>query len=123
MADAAPTAARHNNHEQALADFLADGRPPTIGNMSYLLRPPGGGASELATSLHQYIAGLSNSEFLTSGKFVKRGLQRVINKYRNGGVHDAPIAESVCRECIDDLVGTLSKPGFIPVVASWRDTG
>jgi hypothetical protein len=81
----------------------------------------GDNASELAISLHQFLGELSNAEFLTGSKFVKRGLQRVINKYRNRGVHDSPIPEHVCRECVDVVVGTITQPGFIPLVASWRE--
>ena len=110
-----------NDHAEAsLSGFLSGNKPPTLGTMSYLLRTPKSQASELRLALYGYLTGLPNGDFLTSSQFVKRGLQRVINKYRNGGAHDSPIPETVCRECIEILVGTKESPGYIPQVAGWK---
>jgi hypothetical protein len=121
LSDDVPEPQLDSGEEKSLVVFLEGGRPPTLGPMSYLLRNPGDRGSELAISLHGYLCELQNYAFLTSGAFAKRGLQRVLNKYRNGGVHDAPISEDVCRECVDVVVGTLTEPGFIPRVAVWRE--
>jgi hypothetical protein len=106
--------------EQPLVAFLKGGKPPTLGTMSYLLRQPPRNASELMRSLHRYIATLPNGEFLTSREFANQGLQRVINKYRNGGAHDSPVAQDVCQECVEVVIGTRDAPGYIPRVAAWR---
>jgi len=106
--------------ESALAVFLATQKPPSLGAMSYLLRAPNDDASDLKKQLHSYLRGLPNGEFLTSNRFSKRDLQRVLNKYRNGGVHSEPISLDTCREAVDKLVGTPEKPGYIPEVARWR---
>jgi len=106
--------------EQSLTAFLAGKKPPTLGTISYLLRSPKADASELRKTLHDYLAGLPNGTFMTNNKFVKRGLQRVINKYRNGGAHDSPISNETCRECVEVLIGTLDAPGYIPQVVAWR---
>ena len=74
----------------------------------------------MMSSLHGYLASLSNGNFLTSRKFVRRGLQRVINKYRNGGAHDCAIPEDVCRECVEEIVGEPGKPGYIVDVSAWQ---
>jgi hypothetical protein len=88
--------------------------------MSYLFRKPRPEASALRVALQEYLAYLPNGEFLTSSKFVKRGLQRAINKFRNGGAHDSPISEATCRECIDTLIGTSSSPGYVSLLAEWK---
>ena len=118
--DEVPSADADNHAELALEGFLSGRKPPTLGAISYLLRVPGEGASPLATRLHEFVSGLPNARDLTRNKFIKRGLQRVLNKYRNGGAHDSPISEHVCRECVDVVVGTPEKPGYIPMVAAWK---
>lgn len=118
--DEAPSANADDHAERALESFLAGGKPPTLGAMSYLLRVPGDGAGPLALRLHQFVSGLSNAEDLTRSKFLKRGLPRVLNKYRNGGARDSPIPQEVCRECVDVLVGNSDKPGYLPTVAAWK---
>ena len=115
-----PQPDRDNEAELSLKSFLTGKKTPTLGAMSYLFRDPGDDASEIAISLHQFLNGLPNSNFLTGSKFAKRGLQRVINKYRNGGVHDSPIPEDVCRKCVDEVVGTIARPGYIPLVVDWH---
>jgi hypothetical protein len=106
--------------ERSLSGFLSGGKAPTLGTMSYLLRQPKPEASALRVALHEHLTGLPNGDFLSSSKFVKRGLQRVINKYRNGGAHDSPIPEQACRECIETLVGSKDSPGYIPLVVGWK---
>jgi hypothetical protein len=109
--------------ESHLAAFLAKApgrKPPTLGSMSYLLQPPNEGASDMIISLHGHLQSLRNADFLTGKKFRKEGLQRVIHKYRNGGAHDSPITEDVCRACLSELLGTREQPGYIGRVASWR---
>lgn len=32
----------------------------------------------------------------------------------------SPISENVCRECVDVLVGTPGKRGYLPMVAAWK---
>ena len=56
---------------------------------------------------------LDNHEFLTSKEFAKKGLSKVIHKYRNGGAHDSPISEEVCRECIEVIIGNPTAPGYL----------
>jgi hypothetical protein len=118
--DEVPAANTDNHEERALAALLAGGKPPTLGAMSYLLRSPLEGASPLALRFHEFVLCLSNAKNLTEKKFHNRGLQRVLNKYRNGGAHDSPISQEVCRECVDVLVGTTAKPGYLPIVAAWK---
>jgi hypothetical protein len=110
---AAPAHNTDDRDESNLAAFLAKTpgkKPPTLGRMSYFLRPPKEGASEMILSLHAYLRSLRNVEFLTGDKFLKQGLQRVIHKYRNGGAHDSPITEDVCRACLLELLGTPGQP-------------
>ena len=95
---------------------------PMLGPISYLLRKPSEDSSALAASLHTFLEQLPNFDFLTSAKFTKRGLQKVINKYRNGGVHDSPVSEETCRKCLDALMGTQGISGFISLVSSWKKT-
>ena len=71
-------------------------------------------------ALYEYVSRLANADFLTSNKFAKRGLQAVINRYRNGGAHDSPISEETCLKCVEALIGTEEKPGYIPLVARWK---
>jgi len=118
--DDVPSGDADNHTERSLEGFLGGAKPPTLGAMAYLLRDPGDGASALAVRLHQFVSGLPNAADLTRSKFLKRGLNRVLHKYRNGGAHDSPISEAACRECADVLVGTPGKPGYIPMVAAWK---
>ena len=118
--DDVPSGDADNHTERSLEGFLGGAKPPTLGAMAYLLRDPGEGASALAVRLHQFVSGLPNAADLTRSKFLKRGLNRVLHKYRNGGAHDSPISEAACRECADVLVGTPGKPGYIPMVAAWK---
>ena len=106
--------------ERSLMGFLEGNKAPTLGTFPYLLSPPKPNASELRIAFHEYLAGLSNGAFLTSSAFAKRGLQRVINRYRNGGAHDSPISEDVCLECVDILIGKLDSPGYISKVVEWK---
>ncbi len=106
--------------EESLSGFLSGRKAPTLGAMSHLLGKPKPAASALRVALHEYLIGLPNGDFLTGSKFVKSGLPRVTNKYRNGGVHDSAIPENICRECIDVLIGSEAAPGYIPLVAGWR---
>ena len=95
-------------------------KAPTLATISYLLSRSKPNAFEFRLALHDYLAGLPNGTFLTSGNFANKGLQRVINKYRNGGVHDSPIPEEVCLECVDVLIGTRDSPGYISKVVEWK---
>ncbi len=108
--------------EVSLVDFLTGKKAPTLGTMAFLLGKPKSGASALRVTLHDYVNQLPNGEFLSSNAFVKEGLQRVIHKYRNGGVHDSAIPEDTCRECIDILIGSIASPGYVPRVASLRQS-
>ena len=36
-------------------------------------------------------------------------------------MHDEPISEDVCRQCVNVIVGTVVQAGFIPHTASWRE--
>ncbi len=95
--------------------FLYEGRkPPTLGAISYLLRKPDSASSPVKKAFHEFLASKSNGDFLTSNRFTKRDLQKVINRYRNGGAHDSPIPEDVCRSCVETLVGTREKTGADP---------
>lgn len=109
-----------NSHEGSLARFLNGGKSPTLGAISYLFRLRGGAGSPLTRALCDYLARLPNGDFLTSRKFAKEGIQRVIHKYRNGGVHDASISDAHCRECVDFLIGDETHVGLIVQVSSWR---
>ena len=120
QSEAVPEHDEDDHAERGLAAFLVGKKPPTLGTMSYLLRSPKPEASKLRQALHGYLTGLPNGAFLTGNMFVKRGLQRVINKYRNGGAHDSPISEETCRECVKVLIGDLDAPGYIPQVVVWR---
>ena len=107
-----------------LAGFLyEDKKAPTLGSISYLLRKPENGSSPLKKALHRYLESLPNGDFLTSNRFAKRDLQKVINRYRNHGAHDSPIPEDVCRSCVENLIGTPERPGLIPKVTDWRKRG
>lgn len=106
--------------QQSLVDYLNGGKAPTIGTISYLLRKPTVDDSELARSLYEYVMSLDNGEFLTSSKFAKKGLNRVIHKYRNSGVHDSPISWETCMECVEKVIGTLQKPGYLTLISSTK---
>ena len=110
-----------SDDETDLVDFLYNGKKtPTLGRISYLLREPEANASPLIVALHQHLGSLPNGEFLTSSRFAKRDLQKVINSYRNGGAHDSPISEHTCRSCVENLIGTIENPGLIPRVIEWK---
>ena len=104
--------------DKVLEGYLAGGKPPTLGSFPYLLRLPKTNPSEMMLSLHRYLGSLPNAQFLTSDAFVKKGLPRVINKYRNGGAHDSPIREDVCRECVEAIVGSMQVPGYLANVVA-----
>lgn len=106
--------------ENTLAKFLSGHKPPTLGNMPFLLTSPSSRASQLRIALHAYISSLPNRDFLTDSNFVNKDLRRVVNIFRNGGAHDSPISESTCRECIETLIGSKELPGLIPQVAMWK---
>ena len=59
--------------------------------------------ARLPSGCTSIVSGLSNAEDMTRSKFLKRGLKRVAQKHRNGGVHDSPTPEEVCRECVEVL--------------------
>ena len=105
--------------EKSLSDFLNGGRAPTLGAMAYIFRDVSSPASPLQQSVSDFINRLPNAEFLTSNRFTRRILPRVISKYRNGGVHETPITYEVCMECSTDLIGTKGKEGIIARVLAW----
>ena len=109
-------------HEKSLINFLKTGSPLTLGNMSYLLRNPSSDASKLVVELHKYLMSNENGEFLSSRKFANKGLSRVIHEYRNGGVHNSPITRETCLKCIEDLVGTYEKPGYLQQLSAIDET-
>ena len=109
--------------EVGLKKFLSGEKAPTLGPMANLLAKPKSGASAFRRAIYDYVHGLPNGAFLTSASFVKDGLQRVIHKYRNGGVHDSAIPEATCRECVDVLIGSGGGLGYVPEVARWRFGG
>lgn len=88
--------------------------------MSYLLRFLVMARARLPSGCTSIVSGLSNAEDMTRSKFLKRGLKRVVQKHRNGGVHDSPTPEEVCRECVEVLVGNSNEPGYLPIVAAWK---
>lgn len=106
--------------EKSLVAYLEGDKAPTLGTMAYIFGKPKDRASQFRIATYEYLNQLPNGEFLNSKEFAKRGLQRVITKYRNGGAHDSAIPESTCFECIETLIGTKDNPGFIPRVARWR---
>jgi hypothetical protein len=106
--------------EQSLAKYLAGKKPPSLGNMPFLFRKNQTPASPLHIALHQYLKTLPNYGFLTDPTFVNTDLDRVTHKFRNGGAHDSPIPEGICRECVDMLIGSHNQIGLIPQVAAWK---
>jgi hypothetical protein len=110
-----------SDREKDFAAFLSgEGKTPTLGSISYLLRKPDSDTSQLKVELHNYLESLPNGEFLTSNRFVKRDLHKVAHRYRNGGAHDSAISAMVCLKCIDHLIGTPEKPGLISKVVEWK---
>lgn len=119
-----PTLDHYNNYEEeSLKKFLSgeNNKCLMLGQMSRLLKKPQNDTSPMRLELHSQLEKLSNVEFLTSNKFAKKQLQRVVHKYRNGGAHDSRIELKVCCECLDELIGTDGNPGSIPKVASWKN--
>ena len=106
--------------EQSFVEFLSGKKAPTLGAMPYLLKAPKPASSQLRFALYDYLTKLPNASFLTSKAFAEKGLRRVVDKFRNGGAHDSAIPESICRECVDVLIGTRESPGYIPLVAAWK---
>jgi len=106
--------------ERVVAEYLgsAEARAPAIGVYTYLLRRPKAGASGLANSFYDYVQSTPNGVFLTSKEFAKKGLNSVIHKYRNSGVHDSPIPWLTCKECIERLIGMAGNPGFIASIVA-----
>ena len=116
-----PCQYKEDDHaESSLVEYLRGGKAPTLGAMAYMLGKPKDRASQFRIATYEYLERLPNGPFLNGSDFAKRGLQRVISKYRNGGAHDSAIPESTCIECIETLIGTKESPGYIPRVARWR---
>jgi hypothetical protein len=115
-----PTHDRQDHGEESLVNFMHGGKAPTLGPIKHLLKTPDSKASPLRRSLHLHLASLPNAAFITSSAFIRHALERVINKFRNGGAHESRITYETCRECIDTLVGTADIPGHITQVASWK---
>jgi hypothetical protein len=110
--------------EQNLANYLTGkkppSKPPSLGNMPFLFRKNQSPASPLHIALHQYLKTLPNYGFLTDPTFVNTDLDRVVKTFRNGGAHDSPIPEGICRECVDMLIGSHNQIGLIQQVAAWK---
>jgi len=106
--------------ESSLISYIDGGRPPTLGTIGFLLQPPRPPVSPLRKELAEFLLVLPNNNFITANRFTRRVLQRVINKYRNGGVHENPIRYEVCVECITELIGTPGKRGIISQVLDWQ---
>lgn len=107
--------------DRVLYEYLYEGaKAPSLGAISYLLRKLDCESSPLLRSFHSYLSDLGNFEFLTSNKFSKRALQKVLNRYRNGGVHSSPIPEEICLSCVETLVGSIEKPGLIAKTVEWK---
>lgn len=105
--------------EEALAKYLKRKKLVTLGNLPYLLERPTPSASALRRAFHHYIESLPNREFLLQRSLIDI-LHRVVNTYRNGGAHDSAIRETVCRECVETLVGSKESPGLITQFAMWK---
>jgi len=99
--------------DKLLFDFVYNNnKPPTLGQIGFLLREPNSNSSKLSISFYNYIKSLPNGNFLLSSKF-RRILSRTIHKYRNGGVHDSAISYDTCIEAIDVIIGTNGTDGVL----------
>lgn len=105
---------------QQLAGFIAGGKAPSLGTYGHFLRRPESGDGPLLRGVREYVAGRPNADFLLDKKFRKSGLHKVAENYRNGGAHETPISEQTCRMCVDDVLGSIASPGYLPQLVSWK---
>lgn len=107
-------AAGHGRNDQLLARYLAtpDAAAPTIGEIRHLFAAPTG---PLHQALRDHIESTEHRAVTTS-RFREK-LAKVVNVYRNGGVHDKPIPLDTCRACFADLLDGETRPGLVAIAA------
>jgi hypothetical protein len=106
----------NNRHEGELVRFLNGGQTPSLGCISYLLRDAPAADAHASRAFIDYVGSLPGGEYLKSNRFNKRILQKVMHEFRNGGAHDKPITEAVCRDCVETILGTQEKPGCLAMI-------
>lgn len=107
-----------SRNDQVLARYLenTESPAPTIGEIRHLFGPPAG---PLQHALRDFL--VSNGHRAVTTSRFREKLAKVINVYRNGGVHDKPITLDICRACIEDLLDGKGRPGLVAVAAFGGD--
>ncbi len=108
-----------NAKEKILAKFYR-GRSVMFGDLFTLLTWKQGKSDAVYTTWRGFLERQRNAEFLLSSDF-RSQLQRVKDRYRNGGAHDSVIPKQVCDECIHEVLGKEGQPGLLAgIVACWQ---
>lgn len=99
-------------NEVMISRSIASTYKPTLGNFAYWLNPATLGATPVEAAWRSFLHGHPDRAWLCQPDAVAL-LNRIVDKYRNGGAHDSPIAIDVCREGMDKILGDSDRPGYL----------
>lgn len=107
-------------NDQILNRYLEDPKTPspTVGEIRHLFAAPTG---PLQGALRDFLQE-EERQVVTTSRFRER-LAKVVNVYRNGGVHDKPISLATCDACWEDMLGTAARPGLLALATRWKSNG
>ena len=99
-------------NEVMISRSIASTYKPTLGNFAYWLDPSKLGATPMEAAWRSFLQGHPDRAWLCQPEAVAL-LNRIVDKYRNGGAHDSPITIDVCREGMDKILGDSNRPGYL----------
>jgi hypothetical protein len=83
-----------------------------IGDFRHSLKKARQSEGPIAGAFREFLLTKPCGEWLLRNK-IGKSLQKVADRYRNGGAHDSRISLDVALECRDCILGTPEKPGFL----------
>ena len=107
---------KNTTNEVMIARSTSGGYKPTLGNFNYWLDYGNLESTPITNAWRMFLKKDPARDWLCSPE-ARAVLQRIVDKYRNGGAHDSPITIDVCREGIETIVGNTSSPGYLVRVA------
>jgi hypothetical protein len=99
-------------NEVMISRAIAGTYKPTLGNFAFWLNLSKLGSTPVESAWRSFLQSHPDREWLCQPDSAAL-LQRIVDKYRNGGAHDSPITIDVCREGMGKILGDANRPGYL----------
>lgn len=110
----------NDRNQGNLNNYLTRNKKLMLGGYHNLLMGKFRSRTELTERLQSFLRALPNADYLLGDELLHDIFPKVLNEYRNGGAHDAPVAYETCCDCIRTLIGDPGDPGAISRVIAWK---